>query len=78
MVHFNAEKKPQPIPEYAQYYDLPKERGGILVQEIPCPICPTFQPFIQHDARVELHWLGGDGYMKIIACDKSGTYWREL
>lgn len=64
--------------EYAQCYGLPKERGGILLDVIPCPICRGARPFEEHDASVEKHWLGGEGYEKLICCDKAGVYWAEI
>lgn len=93
MVHFNPSEESKAVnmvrlekpptlqwqgKEYLQFYDLPKDRGGILVEVIPCPICRGFEPFEEHDARVEKHRVGGDGYIKHICCDKSGTYWREI
>lgn len=63
--------------QYTQGYDLPNSRGGIVIEEIPCPICADF-PFPEHNATVEDHWIGGMGYIRHICCDRTGTWLREL
>lgn len=63
--------------QYAQGYDLPRSRGGIVIEEIPCPICHEGGS-LDHNATVEMHWLGGLGKAKHICCDNSGIWWREI
>lgn len=64
------------VGEYTQGYDLPIDRGGKIIDEIPCPICAN-SPIPEHYATVELHWVGGMGYIKHICCDRTGIWWRE-
>lgn len=63
--------------QYAQGYDLPTSRGGIVIEEIPCPICAKSE-IPEHKATVEDHWIGGYGKIRHICCDLTETWWREL